>query len=107
MTSTEPIVHDDLDAWELEGRPEPYRFRHADRVWETRDPMNIGYAELQHAFALAMEGRPGPFLSIMIVDYDDFEQTGLSLAKMARTLERISKHYGLGTPGEASASPIS
>ena len=97
----------DLDKLEREGeQPEPFTFRHHDRVFTLSDPFEIDYKDIVE---LGSTGEFGQALMIRRLlgeeQYDALVKAGpLPQWKIEPLVDAWTEHYGMPGPGEASAS---
>jgi len=90
----------DLDAFEVEGRPEPFVFKAHGKTVELRDPQKTDWRDLARVGQL-IESDPDTFFRTMMTekDYNHFVSKPVPIAKTQALAAAWRKHYDLPDQG--------
>lgn len=100
----------DLDKLEREGaQPEPFTFRHGEKVFTLPDPLEIDYKDIVELGSTGEFGQA--LMTARLLGNEQYEaliKAGpLPQWKIEPLLDAWAEHYGVPSPGEASASRTS
>jgi hypothetical protein len=97
----------DLDKLENEGNSTPFTFRHGGKEFTLGDPDDVDFFDIVE-YGSTPAGNAMLICKLLDDQLDAFRAAGpIPKRKIDALMEAYSNHYGMATPGEASALPTS